>query len=588
MSTTQSSGGSLIAQYERFLWGTMEQLGIMDSIERKVLTAVGIQFLAAVALVIVPFVFSGILWYTVTAFVFLGAIVATLNTVLIIRRDFTDPIQRLESEATAIANGEVKRSLERTSQSDEIGSLTNSFVEMIAYLETVSTQADALARQEFADPALEEEVPGAFGDSLGRMAENLEAYTAELEEMTAQLEQRSDRLDALVQAFSDAAKRAQDGDLTATIDASALTITDDEHEQLVADYNTLVETLAHTVGDVQSFAAEVDGASDDVAVSMTEIDQASGEVATSVEEISSGALQQTGDLQTVAAEMNNLSATVEEIAASADDVAATAEQAAERSRAGRDSSREAIAELDELERGIRETAEAVEQLGTEISAVEEIISVIDGIAEQTNMLALNASIEAARAGDAGDGFAVVAEEVKSLAEETQTYAQEIATQVETVQTSATETVNEVNNMETQVGESVSTIETTLTDFDGIVDQVTDVNSTIQEISRATDEQAHTTQEVVGMVDDVATISQQTASEAETASAAAEEQTAAITNSTKQVRTLSDQATDLQSMLASFTVDINSTQQHTLTGGSETANERTKADENALLATPQRQ
>jgi len=110
----------------------------------------------------------------------------------------------------------------------------NSFAEVERYLGTVSAQAESLAAQEFDDPALDEDVPGAFGDSLDEMAANLEAYTTELE--------------SLVDAFGDAAGRARDGDLTATIDDGALATDEDRYVELVGNYNRLVTTLGGTVG----------------------------------------------------------------------------------------------------------------------------------------------------------------------------------------------------------------------------------------------------------------------------------------------------------------------------------------------------
>ena len=156
--------------YRAALWGLMDAIGVNESIERKVVAAVTLQFLAAVAQVVLPFLVSGLLWYVLTAAVFVAAAVAFLNTLLIVREDFVGPIKMLESETTEIAAGNVDVDIERADQPDEIGGLTESFAEMGAYLQTVSDQAAALARQDFDDPALDETVPGEFGESLGRMA----------------------------------------------------------------------------------------------------------------------------------------------------------------------------------------------------------------------------------------------------------------------------------------------------------------------------------------------------------------------------------------------------------------------------------
>ncbi|PHQ40598.1 histidine kinase [Halorubrum persicum] len=526
----------------------MDRLGISESIERKVVTAVGIQFLVTVGIFLVPFLVSGVLSYVLSGALFLGAVVAIYNTLLIVRRDFVAPIRQLETGADAIAAGNIAireskdlpdSGLAGSDQPDEIGKLVNSFVEVERYLGVVSSQAEALAAQEFDDPALDEEVPGSFGDSLDEMAANLEAYTTELE--------------SLVDAFGDAAGRARDGDLTATIDDEALATDENRYAELIENYNRLVTTLGGTVGDVASFTGEVADASADVRASMDEVDGASEEVARSVQEISDGAAEQTEKLESVSGEMSTLSATVEEIAASADDAAATARSAAERGRAGREEATEAIAELEALEARIAETATAVEDLVDRIGEIDEIASVIDGIAEETNLLALNASIEAARADGSGDGFAVVADEVKALAEETREEAAAISGRIDEVQAASTETAADVDAMESQVSDGVDTIESTLREFEEVVEDVTTVDETVQEISDATDDQARTTQEVVDMVDGIASVSRQTATEAETVAAAAEEQTATVSEVTRRVHALSDQSDELLATLDAFEV-----------------------------------
>ncbi|PHQ46040.1 histidine kinase, partial [Halorubrum sp. C3] len=123
----------------------MDRLGISESIERKVVTAVGIQFLVTVGIFLVPFLVSGRLSYVLSGALFLGAVLAIYNTLLIVRSDFVAPLRQLESGADAIAAGEIDAvsgtgatdasgpALSESDQPDEIGSLVNSFVAVERY-----------------------------------------------------------------------------------------------------------------------------------------------------------------------------------------------------------------------------------------------------------------------------------------------------------------------------------------------------------------------------------------------------------------------------------------------------------------------
>ncbi|RJX49065.1 methyl-accepting chemotaxis protein [Halonotius pteroides] len=538
---------SLLDSYEAALWKTMDWLRITDSVRRKMVAAVALQFGAAIGLFSLPFVFSGTLLRGAQAVLFAATTLAFVNTILIVQRDVVEPLADIEAAAGRISQGHVETEAVATDQPDEVGELTRSFSALQSYLTTVSAQADALADQEFDDDALDESVPGPFGESLRRMADNLETHTEAVET-------RSARLERLVDAFEESTTAAIDGDLTATIDPAVVNDEDGTYTVVIERYNELLRTLQESLGETAAFAAEVSNSTDSVVESTSELDRAGNEIAAATDEIAAGADTQREQLQAAVDEVNTLSATVEEIAASAEEVSRTAQTASETATEGRQEVTNTIAELDEIEIEITEAADSVATLGSRIDEVDEIVSVITDIAEQTNLLALNASIEAARAGEDGDGFAVVAEEVKSLAEETKAAAGEIADRLEEIQAQSDETIAEVESASQRVSESTDAVERSLGRFDEIAEVVTELSDSVHEISNATDQQASSAEDVAAVVDEVADISDETAEDAASAASAAEQQTVSLSSVSETVESLAGEADELESLLSQFDLD----------------------------------
>ena len=224
---------SLLESYERLLWGMMDALGISHSVARKVLAAVGIQFGISVAQAGLPWVTSGRTTTVLSVLLLIGAAVAFLNTVLIVRRDVVDPIDQLSASASAVAAGDLSTSPPTTDGNDEIAELVEDFGDMHEHLRLVSAQATAMADREFDDPVLDERLPGEFGDSLGRMATDLTTHTRALQR--------------LVDAFGEATEHAREGDLTALMPAEELAEEDERYGEVARSYNEFLRTLSATI-----------------------------------------------------------------------------------------------------------------------------------------------------------------------------------------------------------------------------------------------------------------------------------------------------------------------------------------------------
>ncbi|MCU4718324.1 methyl-accepting chemotaxis protein [Halobacteria archaeon HArc-curdl5-1] len=441
-------------------------------------------------------------------------------------------LRRLTARAEEMADGDLEVDL-RTTREDEFGSLYQSFADMRDSLR--ENIAEAEAAREDAEQAKRE------AEQARQEAEN---ERAEMEAMTSHLTSKAGEYESVLD-------RAADGDLTGRVEPQSES---EAMERVGKRINATLDSLERIVSDVESFSADVLSASDQVQRNADEVSDASQQVTSSIDEIFEGARKQSERLQNASGEMENLSATAEEVASSAQEVAETSQAAAEAGEEGREAATKAIEEMNAIEAETEEMVEEINALDDDLDEINDIINVITEIVEQTNMLALNASIEAAHADGQGDGFAVVADEIKSLAEETKAAAGDIEQRIERIQSQAGETVETMESTSERITDGVETVTETVDALETIVERTEDADAGIQEIDDATAEQARTAQEVMQTIDDLSAISQQTTQEADTVAAAADDQERAISEVSDSASDLRQRAADLEQLLERFTVE----------------------------------
>ncbi|WP_277540605.1 methyl-accepting chemotaxis protein [Haloarcula laminariae] len=397
--------------------------------------------------------------------------------------------------------------------------------------------------------------------------DDLEAKKAEVEaaraaaeeaEETAQQKQReverlNEQLEQTASDYSDAMARAANGDLTVRLE----TTTDSEAMREIAEaFNEMVAETEATMREIQSFADEVAAGSEEADGSVSEVSRTSADVSESIQQIADGTDEQREMLETVTDEMTDLSATVEEVAASADTVAETASESADVAADSEQTAQQTAEDVREVKASLDETVTGIRELDDRMDEIGDIVELIGDIAEQTNMLALNANIEAARAGSgdgSGDGFAVVAGEVKQLAEETQESATRIERLIEATQEQVAATVEKGEAANRSMTEGVEAVEEVADAFATVRENARATDAGIREIRDATDDQAATAEEVVSMAGEVSEISDENSAEATNVSAAAEEQAASMSEVSESVLALNERADQLKDLLSSFTV-----------------------------------
>jgi methyl-accepting chemotaxis protein len=293
------------------------------------------------------------------------------------------------------------------------------------------------------------------------------------------------------------------GDLTVRLDESAK----DEFGLLAKAFNTFVVKLDSIMSQVGS--------------STEELATASEELSTITNDTRQGVEQQQSEIQQVATAIEEMTATVKNVAQNTNATADAAREAGTQVVSGKsilDSSSSAIQQLSQR---MNESLTVVNALQQDSTKVGSVLDVIRSIAEQTNLLALNAAIEAARAGEQGRGFAVVADEVRVLAQRTQQSTEEIRVIIESLQTRSQQTTHMLQENHEDLAETVELAGQTEQAFSEIEHSVQQLLDMSTQIASATEEQASVTEEISKNVDNIYQVAQSTATGAEQTSSSSQ-------------------------------------------------------------------
>ena len=232
--------------------------------------------------------------------------------------------------------------------------------------------------------------------------------------------------------------------------------------------------------------------------------------------------QQEDKLEQVATAMNEMTATVQEVARHAGEASGSAQAADEEANRGRVIVSEVVQVINDLASEVEATASTIQRLEEDTVQIGGVLDVIRGIAEQTNLLALNAAIEAARAGEQGRGFAVVADEVRTLASRTQDSTQEIQSMIERLQSGARQAVAAMEQGQQRTGQAVDTARSADEALQAITTAVATIAQMNTQIATAADEQSAVTEEINQNVTVISSLAGEAAQSAEHTAASSQE------------------------------------------------------------------
>jgi methyl-accepting chemotaxis protein len=412
---------------------------------------------------------------------------------------------------------------------------------------------------------------------------------------------------ALIEYFTEmaaAAQRIAAGDLTAEVQPRA------EVDLLGNAFKQMTTNLHQLVGHVTDTANGVGAASEQLAAVSSQASQAAAQVATNIQQVAAGTAQQTEEAtrastiveqvdraidgvargaqeQAVAVGKSSeiteqISTAIEQVATNAQAGAEGAAQAAQAARTGTQTVEETIQSMNNIKAKVGLSVQKVQEMGLRSDQIGVIVETIDDIASQTNLLALNAAIEAARAGEHGKGFAVVADEVRKLAEKSTTATDEIATLIKGIQQTVAEAVAAMDEgaakvevgvtRANQAGESLVNIlqaseavnqqveqiaaaaQQMTASAAGLMTAMDTVSAVVEENTASTEEMAASSGEVARAIEGVASVSEENNAATEEVSASTEEMNAQVEEVTASAQSLSAMAQELQAIVAQFKLD----------------------------------
>ncbi|UGB32461.1 methyl-accepting chemotaxis protein [Metabacillus sp. B2-18] len=344
-------------------------------------------------------------------------------------------------------------------------------------------------------------------------------------------------------------EKIANGDLAVDININS----NDEVGQLSKSFNKMVENLRAVVVSLQTASERVSSSSEELIASADQSTAGTKQVTEAIQQVASGAESQTFKIDANNAALDEVLQGILRISSSSSNVSDIAQETVSEAEVGGKFVKDSLEQMKFIHASVTESNKVIQSLSKRSQEIGKILDAISEIANQTNLLALNAAIEAARAGEHGKGFAVVADEVRKLAEQSQQSAGQISTLILSIQKDTNHSVQVMGEVSKNAEQGLTISTETSEKFDSILNRMNTMTPQIEEVSATVQQITAAIQEVTASANELAIIAKESSATSEEVAATTEQQLASMEEITAASKALTGMAEELQSIIDRFKV-----------------------------------
>ncbi|MGI8385339.1 methyl-accepting chemotaxis protein [Robertmurraya sp. P23] len=337
------------------------------------------------------------------------------------------------------------------------------------------------------------------------------------------------------------------GDLTVTIESNRK----DEIGSLTDSFNHMLQELKRMIGVINQSSVTMSGTTSQLLVSANETKGASNEISVIMEQMASSVEIQYKSLDESAKIIEEMSESINDVAVNSAVVTELSSKTQSEIEVGNQKVNALVEQMNTISRSVNESSTSIMALLAHSKDIESIVEIIQGIASQTNLLALNAAIEAARAGEAGKGFAVVADEVRKLAEQSESSTVNIRNIIEKINSDTNVTAEKMKIVLDDVKEGIHSVGETGMVFKNILGAIQEVNVKIQEVTATSEEMSAATEEITASAKETANIAEQASTEVRKTVDITLEQERLVSHMTESIEELVIMSSTMKEMTGKF-------------------------------------